>query len=559
MLAASLAIAVVPAFAQNMKSDFDTQSSPYTGKVVEEIVARVNDRVISLTDYKRAEKQLQEEAQQRSWTEQRVYEKQKNLLRDLIDNQLLLSKGKQLGITGGTRLIERLDEIRKQYHLASMEALQKDVESEGIAWEDFKQHIRDGIIREAVLSQEVGAHINIAPSEIQAYYDQHKSEFERPEAVSLSEILIPTANPDNAAQVAKAKAKADEIETQLRNGTDFATLAKTDSGGPTAQQGGVLGQYSRGQLPKVMEDATFSLKPGGVTQPILTKQGWLILEVTKHQNAGLAPLDEVQNQIQEDIGMAKMGPVVREYLTKLRTQAYIDIRPGYVDSGATPNEMKFIQSAYVPPSKHKKKKGHRERVRFQGRTRHRRKKVNEREVARNRSQRPGKKEKIRFGQAPREALPPGPTTMVNAGAGPNNAPQESENQAGLAPGAGTKAEQASTPSHPRKWRLTDELKVGRKKRRAEAEAEKHHNFVAPKLSAKEKAKEAREDRALGLNGNTSDVKKVNSARKGPKRRFSNQGRKWAKKERAKRAKKELEKKDQQQEQQTTSASGSGTN
>jgi len=82
--------------------------------------------------------------------------------------------------------------------------------------------------------------------------------------------------------------------------------------------------------------------------------------------------------------------------------------------------------------------------------------------------------------------------------------------------------------------------------------------VAPKLSAAEKAKEAREDRALGLNGNTSDEKKVNAARKGPKRRFSNQGRKWSKKERAKREKKELEKKDQQ-EQQTTSPSGSGTN
>jgi peptidyl-prolyl cis-trans isomerase SurA len=527
MLAASLVIAVAPAVAQNPKSDFETQSSPYTGKVVEEIVARVNDQVISLTDYKRAEQQLEQEAQQAGWSEQELYQQRRNLLRGLIDKQLLLSKGKQLGITGGNRLINRLDQLRKQNHLPTMQALQKAVEAQGIAWEDFKQQIRDNIVTQSVIGQEVGSHIDVAPSEIKDYYDSHKQEFERPEEVSLNEILIATPDPDSAEQVDAAKKKAEAIEEQLKGGANFEDLAKKDSGGPTAAEGGVLGVYKAGQLPKVMEDATFGLKPGGVTEPIRTKQGWLILEVTKHIAAGLAPMDEVQNQIQEELGMQKMEPAVRKYLTKLRTQAYIDIRPGYVDSGATPNEMKFVQSAYVTPVKKKKKYHARER--FQGRTRHRhasKKESRKEEIAQERrSQRPGKKEKIRYGQAPRETLPSGPTKTVNAGAEPNQGSQVSENYAGLAAGESSGQMGEAPEAKPRKWRLTDELKLEKKKRKEEEEAKKHHDFVPPTLTKQEQSTAKRQDAALGLRGDTSHLKKVNPAKEGPKRRFSDEGKK----------------------------------
>ena len=316
----------------------------------------MNDQVISKSDYERAEQQLEQEAQQSNWSQQELMEQRRDLLRSLVDKQLLLSEGKILDITGETDLVKRLDEIRKQNNLDSMEDLQKAVEAQGINYEDFKQQIRDSIITSTVISQQVGQHISITPAEIQDYYNAHQADFQRPEQVKLSEILIATPDPDNAAQVAQAEKKADDIEARLKTGADFATVAKADSAGPTAAQGGDLGAFKTGQLPKVMEDATFHLDPGQFTQPIRTKQGWLILQVKEHQKGGLAPLNEVQSQIQEQVGMSKMEPALRAYLTKLRDQAYIDIRPGYVDSGASPNEQKFIQGAYVPPQPKKKKK-----------------------------------------------------------------------------------------------------------------------------------------------------------------------------------------------------------
>lgn len=539
VLAAGLVLAVVPAVAQNLKSDFADTSNPssYTGTVVEEIIARVNDQVISMTDFQRAEQELQQEAQQQSWSQQQLYEQRRDLLRGLIDKQLLLSKGKQLGITGETQLIRRLDEIRKQNHLDSMEALQKAVEAQGISWEDFREQIRENIITQHVISQEVGAHIDIAPSEIEAYYNAHKQEFERPEQVSLNEILIPTPNPDNAAQVSEAQKKADQIEEQLKTGASFTDLAKKDSGGPTAQQGGVLGDYKKGQLPKVMEDATFSLKTGGVTQPIRTRQGWLILEVTGHEAAGIAPLSAVQNQIQETLGMQKMEPALRAYMTQLREQAYIDIRPGYVDSGASANEQKFIQSAYVPPGPKKKKK-HVERTRFHPRPRRgvrtetasgasapeKGKKHKGREVAEYREQKPGKREKIRFGQAPRETLPAGETRTVDAGA-TAPAPQVAVNGSGMANIDNGTGDVGTAVAPEKKTRMTDQLKLSKERRKQAAEAKKYHPFVPPTLTPAEQALDARKNAALGLRGDTSKTKKVNPAKLGPKRRFSDDDKK----------------------------------
>jgi len=103
-------------------------ASPYGGVTVEEIIARVNDQIITRSDYDRAMKELDDEARQHGATMQQISEAHKDLLRNLIDQQLWISKGKELGINGETELVNRLNEIRKQYNLASLEDLQKSAE-----------------------------------------------------------------------------------------------------------------------------------------------------------------------------------------------------------------------------------------------------------------------------------------------------------------------------------------------------------------------------------------------------------------------------------------------
>ncbi len=175
-----------------------------------------------------------------------------------------------------------------------------------------------------------------------------------PEQVHLSEILIPT--PDNAtdAQVAAAQQKADEVEAKLKGGANFADTAKQNSGGPTAPAGGDLGDFKRGALGDVLEKATFSLPTGGYTQPIRTRQGFVILRVDNHQQAGVPPLETVERQVQEAMYFQQLQPALRAYLTKAREDAYIDIKPGFVDTGATRQQTKPEFTAYSAPALKKK-------------------------------------------------------------------------------------------------------------------------------------------------------------------------------------------------------------
>jgi peptidyl-prolyl cis-trans isomerase SurA len=107
-----------------------------------------------------------------------------------------------------------------------------------------------------------------------------------------------------------------------------------------------------------LEDQVFGLKAGQFTEPVRTNQGWVILMVTQHQSEGIPPLKEVEPQIQERLYMTKMQPGLREYLTKLRENAFIDIKPGYIDTGASPNETKpvYTTASAADDSKKAKKK-----------------------------------------------------------------------------------------------------------------------------------------------------------------------------------------------------------
>jgi len=338
--------------------------------VIEEIIARINNSIVTRADLRRSREQMIEEVRQKygsgAEADQEIARGEKNLLRDLIDQQLLIQKAQELGVTGDTELIKRLDEIRKSMHLDTMEALEKAAQQQGVSYEDFKQNLRNQIITQRVISQEVGSHIQILPEEVQKFYDEHKQEMERPETVRLSEILFSTEQPNVDKQAAEqpdqqtleaAHAKAEQALAAIRSGQKFADVARKDSDGPTAAQGGDLGEFKRGTLAKELEDKVFAMKANDISDVIRTKQGFVILQVTEHTPAGLPPLKDVENNIQEAIYYRKLQPALREYLTKLRENAFVDIKPGFVDAGASPNQTKpVITAAEVEGAKKKLKR-----------------------------------------------------------------------------------------------------------------------------------------------------------------------------------------------------------
>jgi peptidyl-prolyl cis-trans isomerase SurA len=327
--------------------------------IVDEIIARVDDQIITRSDLEKAKQQNIEELKQRypsDW-QTRWTKAQNDILRDLIDQQLLLERGKDMGITGETEVVKRLNQLRQQMGLASIDDLEKEAQKQGVSYEDFKEQIRIGAVTQQVIGQEVGGKLHISNEDIQEWYDKHQKELEGQEEVGLSEIMVSTqpskANtedkdkpastqdkplPEDPAMVAAAEAKAKGLQEQLRKGAKFEDVAKKNSDGPTASQGGGLGNFKRGELAKDLEEKTFSLKPGEITDVIRTRQGFIILKVTGHRPAGVPPVKDISERIREAIYSERLEPAARAYLTKLREQAYIDIKPGFNDTGASPNQ-----------------------------------------------------------------------------------------------------------------------------------------------------------------------------------------------------------------------------
>ena len=362
-----------------------------SGQVVEEIIARVNNQIVTRSEFQRSKDQLKEEVKQQDPNNaDKLYaDREKDILRDLIDQQLLLDKGKDLSISGDTDLIKRLDQMRKDMKLESLEDLEKEATKQGISWEDFKQNMKNQIITQKVIGEEVGQHLNITKEEEQKFYDEHKDKMEQPEYIRLSEILVapkavaptaptgpaavadpnapppptPSAQPveDEAARKAAeaaalnaAEARANDLLKQIRDGVSFEDIAKKYSDGPSAAAGGDLGTFERGKLAKELEDKTFAMKAGEITDVIRTKQGYVILKVVDHQMAGVPPMKDVLPKIQDALYYEKLQPALRAYLTKLREDAYIKIIPGYLDTGASPNQTQPVETASAKESDAKK-------------------------------------------------------------------------------------------------------------------------------------------------------------------------------------------------------------
>jgi peptidyl-prolyl cis-trans isomerase SurA len=437
-------------------------------------------------------------------------------------------------------LVNRLNEIRKQYNLETLEDLEKAAKEQGISFEDFKANIRNGIITQEVMRDQVGRRIQVTPGEAQRYFEQHKQDYVQQENIHLSEILVSTGTPapavsepggvqpDDPAKLAAAKAKADDIEAKLHAGGDFAQLARSFSDGQTAAEGGELGQFKPGSLAKVLEDKTFPLKQGQFTEPIRTRQGFVILKVLQHTPGGVPEFKDVEPQVEEAYYMAKMEPAIRDYLTKMRVDAYIEIKPGFTDSGASPRETKPVYSAYTPPSPKKKKKV--ERTRFRETTRTFRQKSavvaespapagsdskNDKNVASAAapaSMKPGKKEKIRLGHAPTKTLPNAPETKTeDAGAVQQASAQEPVNplESNGKPEKKTRfSERAKEPKQPKAKGLlqTDTL-------------------APPAPDAAEVADRQTQAGPLGLAGDTASKKKKKATTTGDKTRLSDKTKK----------------------------------
>jgi len=342
---------------------------------VEEIAARVNGDIVTSVDLTRAQnhdmQDAKEECNEKKCTPEELQKTLEDVkadsLRGLIDTKLLVQRAKDLDINVEAELVRQLDQTRIENKMDSMEALQKAVEGEGLDWEEYKDSVRNQFQAQDVIYREVGSRVanSVDQGQIKKYYDEHKDEFISPEAVRIREILISTTGKTEA-ELPALKKKAEQLRDRVQTGgEDFGELAKHFSDGSTKAQGGELGAFERGKLDPKIEAEVFKLNKNEMTPVMQTSNGFMILQVQQRYEAGVQPLDKIENEVSNRIASTQMPAKLRTYLAQLRKDSFVEVRPPYVDTGATGNSDASISEAKNPldepigklqrgPKKHKK-------------------------------------------------------------------------------------------------------------------------------------------------------------------------------------------------------------
>jgi peptidyl-prolyl cis-trans isomerase SurA len=327
--------------------------------VVEEIVAKCNGDIVTRGDLDRSRRELIETLRSGGVVgddlEKQLTEREKNLLRDRIDQLILAQKAKDLNINVDAEVSKQLSAIQSDSKIADPEKFQAYIkEQSGLSFEDFKQEMKNRYLTQRVIRDEVSEHMSVKHEDLEKYYNEHKTEFVREERVFLQEILISTEGKD-AAGAAAAEKKAKDLVARARKGERFAEMARDNSDSVSAKGMGELPPYKKGDLSKNLDDLVWNQPKGYITDPVRTANGFLILRVEDHQKAGQAELSEVESQINEKLLAPRLDAAVREYLTKLRKDAFLEIKADYIDTGAAGGkDTAWVDPAQLKPETVKK-------------------------------------------------------------------------------------------------------------------------------------------------------------------------------------------------------------
>ncbi|HZL57089.1 MAG TPA: peptidylprolyl isomerase [Bryobacteraceae bacterium] len=312
-------------------------------RVVEEIVAKVNGKIITRGELDQKKEQLRAELEKQGLVgaalEDAVNKGTSDILRDEINQLLLVAKASDLNINVDADVNKKVAEYQRVSGIADPEKFHDWVRQEsGESFEDLKDSLKSGILTQRVIGEEVYRTIVIPKAEMQKYYDAHKTEFVRQETVSVREIQISTGD-DSPAKVAAAEKKAKDLVTRLRGGEKFPELARQYSdNADTAKEDGFLGTFKRGELNPAIEKVVFAQAKNYITDPIRTGHAFEILKIEEKTNAGQATFDEVQNEINNRMSEPQVQAKLHTYLVELRQNAFLQIKPGYVDSWAAPGK-----------------------------------------------------------------------------------------------------------------------------------------------------------------------------------------------------------------------------
>jgi parvulin-like peptidyl-prolyl isomerase len=299
-------------------------SPDYSQEVIEEIVAIVNDEIITLSEireeYEKNYQRLRAQYQGEELNKQLELLK-KSLLNDMITAILLFQEADKLEIDVEERMKMFIDNLKKENNINSDQEFFRILNQQGIDYEEWREALKENMLKEAVIVTEVQSNVVVDEAEIVSYYKLHSEEFTEPPEFTLKAISL-FSDSGNAGEI---EAKKREINTKIEAGDDFGALASEHADGPEKEKNGDLGSFKKGELAKELEESVENLKQGEVTPWIQFRNGWYLLKLVEKKEARLRPFEEVRGDIQNRIFSEIAQVKFEEFMKELKAKNYIKI------------------------------------------------------------------------------------------------------------------------------------------------------------------------------------------------------------------------------------------
>jgi parvulin-like peptidyl-prolyl isomerase len=297
------------------------------GQLVESIVIRVGDRIITRSQYELRLRQAYNEVEQTAAPNEVAAKKEevrKNMTQELVNELLIKDRADRLGLSvTPEELKDAIGKLKDQYGIKTDQQFDESLQKSGMTRSEMETRMRDTLLTNKVFGAELHSREEATDAELRERYDREKERFRLPERARLREIVI--VRPTDPAQNEKAAKRAEQIAAQARTTSDFAKLAMTTSEVSTKDKGGDLGEVARGELLPELDKAVFNAQAGAILGPIQTKAGWHVLKVEARYPSEIPAFESVKDKLRKDASDETFQRDLKAYLDRLKKEAFIQI------------------------------------------------------------------------------------------------------------------------------------------------------------------------------------------------------------------------------------------
>ena len=297
-------------------------------EMVDRIVAVVNGDIIVLSELRQISRNYLDRMSDQfkvAGGDEQLREAERRILDQLIDEKLVNQEADRLAITFSEREVDMAVKDMQNRNKLNDAQFAAALAEEGLTMPKYREQLKSQMKKVRVIDQEIKSRIQVSKEEVDAYYEKHADDFNAEPEVRIQQIRLIIPPESSAGEVNRIQAQAESILAKIKGGEDFTSLVGLYSQDPTAQAGGDMGTFKRGELLPAIDEYAFSMKPGEVSPVIRTEGGFHIVKVVGRREPTALSDEERRAEVKDVIFSEKAEEDFKVWIEKLRKKAYIEV------------------------------------------------------------------------------------------------------------------------------------------------------------------------------------------------------------------------------------------